>query len=58
MPADLQPFINQIGIPLLGLIPSNDELTKFEYTGRPLVELPEDSPVYQAVLGMMGEILR
>jgi CO dehydrogenase maturation factor len=57
MPTDLQAYITKLGIPLLGIIPSNDELTKFEYGGHPLVDLPEDSPVYQAVLGMMRGIL-
>lgn len=57
MPPNLHAFIDKLDIPLLGVVPANNELTAFEFGGRPLVELPDDSPVYQAVVGMMKEIL-
>jgi CO dehydrogenase nickel-insertion accessory protein CooC1 len=41
----------------LGVIPADEELVKFEYSGRPLVDLGDSSPVYQAVAEMMGRIL-
>jgi CO dehydrogenase nickel-insertion accessory protein CooC1 len=44
-------------IPLLGVIPANEELTTFEFSGRPLVELGDESPIYQTVASMMKEIL-
>ena len=46
-----------MGIPLLGVVPADIELAQFEYSGRPLVELGNDSPVYRAIEAMMGKIL-
>jgi len=56
-PAELQAFIDKLGLPLLGVIPANSELTSFEFSGKPLVELGDESPVYQSVVGMMMKIL-
>lgn len=57
MPHDLETFIGKLDIPLLGTVPADDELTQFEYSGRPLVALGDDSPVYRAVAGMMGKLI-
>ena len=42
-------FVETLGVPLLGTIPADDELLDFDAAGRPLVELPDSSPVYGAV---------
>ena len=39
MPPPLQERIDAMEIPFLGVVPANQELTNFEYSGRPLVEL-------------------
>jgi len=57
LPAPLQQRIDALDFPLLGTIPRNDDLLEFEFSGRPLVELGDDSPVYQAVAAMLGQIL-
>lgn len=57
IPAPLQERIDRMDIPLLGVVPSDQELMNFEFNGRPLVELGNESPVYQAVVTMMQEIL-
>jgi CO dehydrogenase maturation factor len=57
LPPELDEFIENMDIPLLGLVPSDQELASFEFSGRPLVELGDDSPVYQKVKEMMGSIL-
>lgn len=57
LPAALSEEIQQLQFPLLGTIPADEELSKFELTGQPLVELGEDSPVYLAIAEMMGRIL-
>lgn len=57
IPAALQARIDEVDIPLLGVIPADSELVEFEFSGRPLVELGDDSPVYQAVAEMMDKIL-
>jgi CO dehydrogenase maturation factor len=57
MPPALTSKIGKLDIPLLGTVPTDDELTNFEFSGKPLVELGNESPVYQAVAGMLASIL-
>jgi CO dehydrogenase maturation factor len=57
MPPALEEAIRQLPIPLLGVVPSDNDLMDFEFSGRPLVELGDDSPVYRSVAKMMDEIL-
>jgi CO dehydrogenase maturation factor len=57
IPPPLEAQISTLGIPLLGVIPADEELAQFETTGRPLVEMGNESPVYKAVAEMMGKIL-
>jgi CO dehydrogenase maturation factor len=57
VPAPLQERIDTIGANFLGTVPANNQLMEFEFSGRPLVELGDDSPVYQAVAKMMDGIL-
>lgn len=57
MPAPLREHIATMDIPLLGTVPANSELVEFEFTGRPLVELGDSSPVYAAVASMMARLL-
>jgi CO dehydrogenase maturation factor len=54
IPTPLQERIDMLDIPLIGIIPANTELTNFEFSARPLIEVDGDNPVYQAV----GEIIR
>jgi CO dehydrogenase maturation factor len=57
IPAPLKSFIDSIGVPLLGVIPEDHTLLEFEFSGRPLVELGDESPVYQAVRDMMVQVM-
>ena len=57
VPKPLQERIDGSEIPLLGVIPSDDELLEFEFSGKPLVELGTNSPVYQSVSSMLNNIL-
>jgi CO dehydrogenase maturation factor len=57
IPSALANEIGKLDVPLLGTVPSDDELSNFEFSGKPLVELGNDSPVYQAVAGMLDSIL-
>jgi CO dehydrogenase maturation factor len=57
IPAPLQARIDALDLPLLGVVPGNAELAEFEFSGRPLVDLDDESPVYQAVARMMRQIL-
>lgn len=57
IPPALEERLAGLGVPLLGVIPPDERMVEFELTGRPLIELGEDSPVYQAVAAMLGRIL-
>ncbi|MBC8505633.1 MAG: AAA family ATPase [Anaerolineales bacterium] len=57
MPAPLQERIDKMDITFLGSIPASTELAEFEFSGRPLIELGDESPVYQAVAAMMEQVL-
>ena len=57
LPAEASAFVEKMGITLLGTIPADQELTDFDYSGRPLVDLPDSSIVYQTISGMLGRIL-
>jgi CO dehydrogenase maturation factor len=57
IPAPLQARIDALDLPLLGVVPGDAELAEFEFSGRPLVELGDESPVYQAVARMMKDIV-
>ena len=46
--------IENQGLDLLGVVPQDDTVYRFDCDGRPLVELPEDSPVRRA----LGEIIK
>jgi CO dehydrogenase maturation factor len=58
MPVELNTFVEKLNVPLLGTIPADDDLSAFEFSGKPLVDLGDDSPVYQAVEKMMRQILK
>lgn len=57
IPPPLKAAIDSTGVPLLGVIPEDHTLREFEFSGRPLVELGDQSPVYRAVAEMMARIL-
>jgi len=58
MPDELKAFVEKMDVRFLGTIPANNELTSFEFSGKPLVDLPDESPVYRSVSLMLEEILR
>lgn len=55
--AETLSFVEKLGIPLLGTIPADDELETFDSSGKPLIELGDDSLVYKSVAEIMGKIL-
>lgn len=57
LPPALTAAVEEIKIDLVGLIPTDQTMAEFEFTGRPLVELPEDSPVVEAVFAIAGKLL-
>lgn len=57
IPPALQERIDQLDIPLLGVISGDRQLAELEFSGQPLISLGDASPVYQAVAHMMRKIL-
>ncbi|MEI7846293.1 MAG: AAA family ATPase [Chloroflexota bacterium] len=57
LPDEAKNFIENLGIPLLGTILADEELAAFDYSGRPLVDLGDESAVYQSVASMLQCIL-
>jgi CO dehydrogenase maturation factor len=57
IPDPLRAKIDELDIPLLGVVPHDEQLLTLEFSGEPLVALPADSPVYQAVAQQMEQVL-
>jgi len=57
VPHPLAQAIEEAGLHLIGVLPEEPAMAAFEFTGRPLVELPDDSDLYQAVRGIGEDIL-
>jgi CO dehydrogenase maturation factor len=56
IPDPLQERIDQLDIPLLGVVPADEELTNAEFSGIPVVELGNRSRIYQAVVKMAANL--
>ncbi|GAB4471762.1 MAG: carbon monoxide dehydrogenase accessory protein CooC [Anaerolineales bacterium] len=53
---DLQEFIDKMDIPLIAIFRDDEQLSEFDATGKPLIELDEQSPFYQELNRMMDQI--
>ena len=49
LPPPLAEAVARTGMELLGTVPDDPAMAEFEFTGRPLVELPAEAAVYRAV---------
>jgi len=58
IPAPLAEAIDKAGLNLIGTAPDDPAMAEFEFTGRPLVELPKETTVYRAVRDIAQEVLR
>jgi len=57
IPKPLLTAIEDADLALIGVVPEEPTMAAFEFTGRPLVELPEETGLYQAVRKIAEEIL-
>jgi len=57
LPPPIEEYIEKMDIPLLAVVPADEQLATFEFSGRPLVELGEESPVYREIAAAMRQIL-
>lgn len=57
VPGPIADAIDETGLELVGVVPEEPAMQEFEFTGRPLVELPEETGLYQAVQRIAEKIL-
>jgi CO dehydrogenase maturation factor len=57
LPSEFSDFARTSDLPLLGSVPEDAELAAHEASGKPLVDLGDASPVFQAVGDMMRQAL-
>lgn len=58
VPQPLLDVVEEMDVTYLGSVPANQELNEFEFTGKALVDLPDDSVVYQTIKMMMDEVIK
>jgi CO dehydrogenase maturation factor len=54
--AMLKDEAGKMGVELVGVIPHDDNVLNYNLTGKPLLELPPDSPALLAAKGILGRI--
>jgi len=54
--ADLRERAEQTGLELLGWIPEDENITRFDLEARPLLQLPDDSPAFEAAGRILSKI--
>jgi len=52
----LQEEIDKTGLELLGVIPMDEKLSQYDLQGKPIFELPDDSPAVKAVNNIAGNL--
>ncbi len=57
IPVPIAKAIEEADLNLVGVLPEETAMAEFEFTGRPLVELPDETELYQAVRLIADEIL-
>lgn len=57
IPQPLIKAIEETELELVGTVPEESAMAEFEFTGRPLVEMPDETELYQAVREIAEEIL-
>ncbi len=57
IPTALRARLDALDIPLLGVVPHCEQIAEFEFSGRPLVELADTAPVYEAVATMIRRVV-
>ena len=57
IPASIKAHIDRLDIPLLGIIPSDSTLIEYEYSSKPIINLPDETLIYQSLVKMVQQIL-
>ena len=57
IPQVLEKRLREIAVPYLGSIPADSNVMEYDFSGKPLLALEDDSPVYQAMESMLNQTL-
>jgi CO dehydrogenase maturation factor len=57
LPPELAAKVQELGLPLLGMLPQDPAVAELDALGRPLSSLPHDSPVRQQLVSLIGQVL-
>jgi len=57
LPPQLEEVIEESGLDLIGVTPEDPAMAEYEFSGRPLIELPADTPVYRSVAEIARKVL-
>ena len=57
LPPELASRVEELGLPLLGLLPQDQLVSELDAMGKPLVGLPEASPLRQQLVSLLGRVL-
>jgi CO dehydrogenase maturation factor len=58
LPPALRARIEQMQVPLLGIVPYDEELVDFDGSGRQLVELPASAAISHTIDGLAASLVR
>jgi len=56
-PADILKMISDAGIEYIGSVPADDTVYDFDFEGRPMIELPDGTPVVRAAFDAFDKIM-
>ena len=56
LPESMSREIDRLGLDLAGIIPYDDVISEYELSGKPLLDLPDDSAALKAVCGIAGKL--
>jgi CO dehydrogenase maturation factor len=54
---ELAAKVQELGLPLLGLLPQDPAVTELDALGKPLSSLPDDSPLRRQLVSLVGRVL-
>ncbi len=54
----LQEYAREIGLEVIGIVPEDENVRRYDYEGKPLIELPDDTPALRAVREIAEKIAR
>jgi CO dehydrogenase maturation factor len=57
LPAALRDRAGKLGVPVLGIVPQDPDISRFDAEGRPLIDLETSSASYRAIKAVLDECL-